>query len=320
VRYHCNCGDLLAVAHDLERLRFAFPDLRERFAARAGSTQFPYSSGVWRFHEMILPDLPMADIVSKPEGNTNLYRTAKLSRAFQTDNLYLKHEGENPTLSFKDRGMTTGVSWAKHLGMKIVACASTGDTSAAMAAYAAQVDDLRGVVFLPHNKISPEQTGAGHRLRRNYPGAGHRFRRLHAPGAAGRRTLSDLPAQLDESLRIEGQKSIGLEAIAQLGWRVPDWFVIPVGNAGNLSALGKGLREAYALGVIDRLPRIAAIQAQAADPFYRSYLTSSTKRSLLPPRRRWPAPSASARRSVTKKPRGWSPSSTASSRKRPKRS
>ncbi|HPM78608.1 MAG TPA: threonine synthase [bacterium] len=281
VRYRCTCGDLLAVAHDLERLRFAFPDLRELFAARAGSTQFPYSSGVWRFHEMILPDLPMADIVSKPEGNTNLYRTAKLSRAFQTDNLYLKHEGENPTLSFKDRGMTTGVSWAKHLGMKIVACASTGDTSAAMAAYAAQVDDLRGVVFLPHNKISPEQLaqviGYGAitlALDTDFDGCMRLVQQV-----AERYPIYLLNSM--NSLRIEGQKSIGLEAIAQLGWRVPDWFVIPVGNAGNLSALGKGLREAYALGVIDRLPRIAAIQAQAADPFYRSYLTGFNEKIVV---------------------------------------
>lgn len=281
VRYRCDCGDLLEVAHDLERLRAAFPNLRERFAARAGSTQFPYASGVWRFHEMIMPDLPAADIVSKPEGNTNLYRTDKLSRAFQTANLYLKHEGENPTLSFKDRGMTTGVSWANHIGMKIVACASTGDTSAAMAAYAAQVDNLRGVVFLPHNKISPEQLAQAIAygavtlaLDTDFDGCMRLVQQV-----AERYPIYLLNSM--NSLRIEGQKSIGLEAIAQLGWRVPDWFVIPVGNAGNISALGKGLREAYALGVIDRLPRIAAIQAQAADPFFRSYQTGFTEKIFV---------------------------------------
>lgn len=273
VRYRCDCGDLLEVRHDLDRLGHAHPDLRARFDARLGSRQWPYVSGVWRYHELILPDLPIADVVSKPEGNTNLYRNDKLSRAFDTDELYLKHEGENPTLSFKDRGMTAGVSWAHHLGRDLVACASTGDTSAAMAAYAAQVPGMRGLVFLPRNKVSPEQLAQAITYGATTLAVDGDFDRCMQ---LVQELCAVRPVYLLNSMnsfRIEGQKSIGLEVIQQLGWQVPDWFVIPVGNAGNISALGKGLREARELGLIDRLPRIAGIQARAADPFFQSYQT-----------------------------------------------
>ncbi|RJO65851.1 MAG: threonine synthase [Myxococcales bacterium] len=281
IRYRCDCGDLLEVRHDLEALAHAYPDLKARFESRLGKFEKPYCSGVWRYHELILPDLPVAAIVSKPEGNTNLYHSERLSRAFNTRNLYLKHEGENPTLSFKDRGMTAGVSWARHLGMTRVACASTGDTSAAMAAYAAEVDGMRGIVFLPHEKISPEQLAQAISygaltlaIETDFDGC----MRLVAEVCA-RRPIYLLNSM--NSFRIEGQKAIGLETLQQLGWRVPDWFVIPVGNAGNISALGKGLLEARALGLIDRLPRLAGIQARAADPFYRGFLTGFKQRPVV---------------------------------------
>ncbi|MHC5112832.1 MAG: threonine synthase [Planctomycetota bacterium] len=278
IRYRCDCGDLLEVRHDLNRLRRACGDLKERFERRLGSRQVPYGSGVWRYHEMILPDLPADEIITCGEGNTTLYHTPLLSRQFDTEKLYLKHEGENPTLSFKDRGMTAGVSWARHLGVHHVACASTGDTSAAMAAYAAQVDGMQAVVFLPRDKVTPEQ--------------------LSQPIASGALTLA-IDTDFDgcmrlvqeicdrhpiyllnsmNSFRVEGQKAIGIEACQQLEWRVPDWFVIPVGNAGNISALGKGLGEAHALGLIGSMPRIAGVQVSAADPFYRSFRTGFEER------------------------------------------
>ncbi|MCP3902174.1 MAG: threonine synthase [Planctomycetes bacterium] len=278
IRYRCDCGDLLEVRHDLTRLTRACGDLKERFERRLGSRAVPYGSGVWRYHEMILPDLPAEDVITCGEGNTTLYHTPLLSRQFDTENLHLKHEGENPTLSFKDRGMTAGVSWARHLGATHVACASTGDTSAAMAAYAAQVDGMQAVVFLPRNKVTAEQ--------------------LSQPIAAGAMTLA-IDTDFDgcmrlvqevcsrhniyllnsmNSFRVEGQKAIGIEACQQLQWRVPDWFVIPVGNAGNISALGKGLSEAHALGLIGSMPRIAGVQVSAADPFYRSYQTGFEER------------------------------------------
>jgi threonine synthase len=270
-RYHCECGELLEVRHDLERLRHDHRDLKALFNARWGATEGIYRSGVWRYHELILPDLPATEIVTKPEGNTRLYRTEALSRGFGLERLYLKHEGENPTLSFKDRGMTAGVSWAKHIGMTHVACASTGDTSAALAAYAAEVATMQGLVFLPHGKISREQLAQALTygaltlaLDTDFDGC------MRLVGEVCRQRPIYLLNSMN-SLRIEGQKAIGLEALQQLRWNVPDWFVIPVGNAGNLSALGKGLAEAHALGIIDRLPRIAGIQASAANPFYLSY-------------------------------------------------
>jgi len=266
IRYECDaCGSLLEVAHDLERLRRERPAAawRELFDGRLGARGGPHASGVWRYHELVLPDLPLDRIVTKPEGNTNLYRVPRLEEISGTAEVYVKHEGENPTLSFKDRGMTAGVSFARHLGVRAVACASTGDTSAAMAAYAAQVDGLRGVVVLPRGKVSLEQ--------------------LSQPIASGCLTLS-LPADFDtcirllrdicrrrplyllnsvNSVRIEGQKSIGFETVQQLGWAPPEWIVVPVGNAGNISAIGKGLFELRTLGILDRVPRLLGAQASA---------------------------------------------------------
>ncbi len=270
-RFGCDsCGDLLAVEHDLEGIRQRWPDLKDRFEARCGDLSGPHASGVWRYHELILPDLPAEMIVSLPEGNTGLYRRRAVERFVGAATVRIKHEGENPTLSFKDRGMTAGVSWARHAGARQVACASTGDTSAAMAAYAAAAE-IPGAVLLPHDKVSVEQLAQpicyGSRvlaLETDFDGCMRIVRELTEGG--GVYLLNSM-----NPFRIEGQKAIGLETLHQLGWQVPDWFVVPVGNAGNISALGKGLLEAHALGLIDRLPRVAGVQVAAANPFYRSY-------------------------------------------------
>lgn len=267
IRYECDaCSDILEVEHDLDRLKRIRPAAawKSLFEERLASPDIPMSSGVWRYHELILPDLPLSAVVTKPEGNTNLYRSSALEEISSTAEVRIKHEGENPTLSFKDRGMTAGVSFARHLGVGAVACASTGDTSAAMASYAAQVPGLRGVVMLPRDQVSIEQ--------------------LSQPIASGSLTLS-LPTDFDgcirilralcrrhplyllnsvNSIRIEGQKSIGFEILQQMGWRSPDWLVVPVGNAGNISAIGKGLFEWKELGIIDRVPRLLGAQIVGA--------------------------------------------------------
>ncbi|MFQ6067271.1 MAG: pyridoxal-phosphate dependent enzyme, partial [bacterium] len=134
VRYRCDCGDLLEVVHDIESLRKKVS--RRLFEERLSTREFPYNSGVWRYKELIL-DVDNSFIVSRPEGNTNLYSAPKVSEWVGVNRLWLKHEGENPTASFKDRGMTTGITVANAMGFKKVACASTGNTSASMAAYAA---------------------------------------------------------------------------------------------------------------------------------------------------------------------------------------
>lgn len=273
IRYICDCGSLLEVSHDMEYLKnlFSPSEWKELFQKRWRTLDYPYLSGVWRYKELILPDIPENTIISKPEGNTNLYKNKKLSKFFNIQNLYFKHEGENPTLSFKDRGMTAVVSWANYLNIKAVACASTGDTSAAMAAYTAESENMKGIVFLPKDKISYEQLAQ--------PIAYQALTLAIETDFDGcMKLVQEVCTQNNiyllnsmNSFRIEGQKAIGMEALQQLGWKVPDWFVIPVGNAGNISALGKGLQELYMLGIIDRLPQIAGIQVQGSEPFYLSY-------------------------------------------------
>ena len=277
------CGGLLEVQADLKTWGRSGAEWRDLFdrrrAALPSEATPPYQmSGVWRFREHVLPDLPETDIVSKPEGGTRLYPGRALGEALSLPRLFVKHEGENPTLSFKDRGMTAGVSWAKHLGLSEVACASTGDTSAALAAYAAEVPGMRAIVLLPHAKITDEQLSQALH-------SGATTLGLDTDFDGCMRIVIELtrvrPIYLLNSrnpIRIEGQKTIGWEAIQDLGWEVPDWFVVPVGNAGNISAIGKGLREWLELGVIARKPRLAGIQAEAADPFFRSYETGFTER------------------------------------------
>ncbi len=271
------CGDLLDVVPDLRafgRDGAGWRDLfdRRRAALPAATTPAYETSGVWRYREHVFPPLPEASIVSKPEGSTRLYPGRELGERLGLSRLHVKHEGENPTLSFKDRGMTVGVSWARHLGVPIAACASTGDTSAALAAYVAEAPGMRAVVLVPDAKITGEQLSQALQYGATTIG-------LPTDFDGCMRAVADLtsrrPVYLLNSknpVRIEGQKSIGWEAIHDLGWEVPDWFVVPVGNAGNLSAIGKGLREWLDLGVIEKRPRLAGIQAEAADPFYRSFL------------------------------------------------
>lgn len=253
-----------------------------------GSLLLDYS-GVWRYRELILP-LPPSMIVSRPEGNTGLYPVGlencvdgrdghrRIGRFAGVERLFLKHEGENPTGSFKDRGMTAGVSMAKASGARAVACASTGNTSASLASYAAQVG-LPCFVFLPAGNVA-----AGKLAQTLAYGAtvisidGDFDDAMHLVEQA----CNELGVYLLNSLnpyRIEGQKAIGFELLQQLDWQAPDWLVLPAGNLGNTSAIGKALLEAYRLGLIGHLPRIAAIQAAGANPFYRSYMNAFASRA-----------------------------------------
>jgi len=277
VRYNCDCGGLLDVEHDLDCLRGEVS--RELFDSRLGDLSLPYISGVWRFRELILP-LDEGVIVSRPEGNTNLYRSPPLSNWLGVDNLYLKHEGENPTGSFKDRGMTVGVTWAKLLGRRAVACASTGNTSASLAAYAA-MGGLLAIVFVPQGQIAFGKLSQA---------LAHGAKTLQVRGDFDtamrlvRQACNELGLYLLNSLnpfRLEGQKSVIFEALQQLRWEVPDWIVLPAGNLGNTSAFGKALYELKELGLIDHMPRLAAVQAQGANPFYRSFLGGFQQRQRV---------------------------------------
>lgn len=266
-RYTCTCGGLLDVALDLEALRGKVS--AEMFDSRLGAPDLPSSSGVWRYVELLFP-VPSEILVSMPEGNTNLYQSDRLGRWVGLDNLFLKHEGENPTGSFKDRGMTVGVTYARFLGARTVACASTGNTSASMAAYAAR-GGLRALVFVPEGKIAYgklSQALAYGAVTVQIEGD------FDAAMALVRQVAESSPVYLLNSInpfRLEGQKTIVFELIQQLCWSPPDWIVVPGGNLGNSSAFGKGLHELRELGLITRMPRLAVIQAEGANPLYRAY-------------------------------------------------
>jgi threonine synthase len=224
-------------------------------------------SGVWRYRELI----PFLDdyeaVITLREGNTPLLESRKAAEYGGLDAITFKHQGFNPTGSFKDNGMTCGAAQARRLGMKRVACVSTGNTSASMAAYASAAG-LQPIIFIPHGNIS--------------------YGKLAQALEYGARTLQ-VEANFDQILalvrtlaervgiyllnsinpfRIEGQKSIVIEMMDQRDWRAPDWIVLPGGNLGNTSAFGKALRELCGAGLIQKMPRLAVIQAEGSAPFY----------------------------------------------------
>lgn len=271
VLYTCeNCGGLLDVQHDLDQARTTVT--RELFDRRFGSLDAPYSSGVWRYRELVYPGVADEYIVSRNEGNTNLYPVPRLAKWAGVRSLYLKHEGENPTGSFKDRGMTTGVTQARVLGMTSVACASTGNTSASMAAYAAHAG-MDGIVFFENKEIALGKLSQAIAYGATCVQVNADFDRNMA---LVREVADDLGIYVLNSVnpfRLEGQKAIVFELLQQLHWQVPDWIVCPGGNLGNSSAFGKGLYELYQVGLINRLPHIAIIQAEGANPLYRAFRT-----------------------------------------------
>ncbi|HLZ81243.1 MAG TPA: threonine synthase [Ktedonobacteraceae bacterium] len=295
-RYRCGCGGVLDVEIPLPA---GATGLRQLFDQRAAALptwplhadMLSDRSGVWRYRELILP-IPEEFIISRPEGNTNLYPVGiensgadrvghrRIGHYAGLEQLFLKHEGENPTGSFKDRGMTVGVTIASLLGAQAVACASTGNTSASLASYAAQAG-MRALVFLPAGNVA-----AGKLAQSLAYGA----KTLQVDGdfdVAMRlveQVCDELGIYLLNSLnpyRVEGQKSIGFEILQQLNWQAPDWLVLPAGNLGNTSAIGKAFRQAYQLSLISHMPRFASIQAAGANPFYRSYRQGFTTREKV---------------------------------------
>lgn len=265
------CGGLLEVDH--RPLGPSRADLLRRFTDRRGGGAS--SSGVWRFKEIVLPSA--TELISHPEGNTPLLHREALDRWTGVNRLLLKHEGHNPTGSFKDRGMTVGVTQAKRIGARAVACASTGNTSASLAAYAAQAG-IPALVLVPAGNVALGKLaqslayGATTLLVR-----GDFDDCLRLVEQAGEHLGVYLLNSINP-FRVEGQKTIVLEALEQLSWNPPDWIVLPAGNLGNTAAFGKGLVEAKTWGLIDRLPRLAAVQADGAAPFARSFQESFARR------------------------------------------
>jgi len=268
------CGGLLEIRHAPPAATGAA--LRALLDARWGTRRGPLASGVWRYRELVLPNAT-DDVLSYPEGNTPLLTRRAVSRWARADTLFLKHEGHNPTGSFKDRGMTVGVTHARRVRATAVACASTGNTGASLAAYAA-LAELPALVMVPKGQIAVGKLaqllayGA-----RTLVVAGDFDTCLELALAASERLGIYLLNSINP-FRVEGQKTIVLELLQQLGWEPPDWILVPAGNLGNTAAFGKALREAREWGLIDRVPRLAAVQAQGAAPFALSYAEGFSRR------------------------------------------
>lgn len=269
VIYECPaCGALLEAENDYSD---ADPNALKRLWDERRLSRDPLDvSGVWRFRELLSFVSDPDDVVTIREGNTPLFDAPRAASYAGVDALQLKHQGYNPTGSFKDNGMTAGATQARRLGMERVACVSTGNTSASMAAYASAAG-MQAIIFLPHGKIAYGKLAQALEYGALTVQVEANFDQILA---LVRQLADEIGVYLLNSVnpfRIEGQKSIVVEMLDQRGWRVPDWIVLPGGNLGNVSALGKGLRELKQIGVIDRLPRIAVVQAAGSAPFFDYY-------------------------------------------------
>ena len=252
--------------------------LKQTFKQRRTNDSALDRSGVWRFRELLPFVDDLSRVVTLAEGNTPIYQAPRSAQYAGLDQLRFKHQGMNPTGSFKDNGMTTGVTQAVALGATAVACASTGNTSASMAAYAARVG-MRAFVFIPAGEVaygklsqSLEYGATVVEIEGNFDDAMRLVREL----------ADETDLYLLNSInpfRLEGQKTIVIEMMEQCSWHAPDWIVLPGGNLGNTSAFGKALHEMAELKLIDRIPRLAAIQAEGSAPFYQLF-TSATESSL----------------------------------------
>lgn len=257
------CGDLLEVVVD--RPPLGPGALQRMWRERRMSNAAADRSGVWRFRELLPGPYDPASLVTLAEGNTALVHGLKTGQSCGLARLYFKHLGWNPTGCFKDLGMTVGMTEAKCVGAKIVACASTGNTSASLAAYASRAG-LEAHVYLPSGKISLNKLAQALDF-------GAKIVEVNGNFDAA---LDQLLQTRDRDLyflnsvnpfRIEGQKTVMIEMLEQLDWQVPDYVICPGGNLGNSSAFGKALQELHEFGLIDRLPKLIVVQAAGANPF-----------------------------------------------------
>ncbi len=279
--YSCgNCGSLLEVVNSFEDA--SADRLKSLWQQRRTSLAKVDVSGVWRFREMLPFVTDTARIVTLPEGNTPLFDAPRAAPYAGLASLQFKHQGYNPTASFKDNGMTAGVTQAALLGLRRVACVSTGNTSASLAAYAA-ASGMQAAIFLPAGNIAYGKLAQALEYGALTIQVEANFDQILA---LVREMADELGIYLLNSVnpfRIEGQKSIVIEMLEQRGWRVPDWIVLPGGNLGNISALGKGLRELYAAGLIDALPRVAVVQAAGSAPFEQLFREGGVLRAVRKP-------------------------------------
>lgn len=276
--YRCrNCNSLLEVTHDMEALASIDAlSWKKTFDDRYRTTVWPYGSGVWGKKEWVMPHIEDSNIVSLYEGGTNLFWAERLGKMLGISDLWIKLCGNTHSGSFKDLGMTVLVSQVKQMithgaPIQAVACASTGDTSAALAVYCAAAG-IPSIVLLPKGKISIAQliqpisnNAIVLSLDTDFDGCMKIVQEIT-------RDNTIYLANSMNSLRIEGQKTVGIEIVQQLEWDIPDVIIIPGGNLGNVSALGSGLLMMRDLGLIKTLPRLIVVQAERANPLYRSFL------------------------------------------------
>lgn len=270
--YTCEkCAGLLDVVYELNE--FTGERLMSVWDWRRASPKAVDQSGVWRFREL-LPDADDSDIITLTEGNTQIWEAPRSAKFAGMNRLAFKHLGMNPTGSFKDLGMTTGITQAKRLGATSVACASTGNTSASMAAYAARAG-MKSFVFIPSGQIALGKLSQA----LDY---GSQVLQLEGDFDDAMRLVREIanetPIYLLNSVnpfRLEGQKTIAFELMQQRGWQAPDRIVVPGGNLGNSSAIAKGFHELLERGVIEKMPKITIIQAEGANPLFRMWQRSS---------------------------------------------
>ncbi len=274
------CGDLLEITYPAwNEARHDAATLKADWKSRKLSGNPADSSGVWRFRDL-LPTLDdEAQIITLREGNTPLYELPQCARITGVPRLFAKHQGMNPTGSFKDAGMTVAATFARRAGFRWVACASTGNTSASMAAYAAR-GGMRSLVLVPEGKISWSKLSQALdygavtcQLRTDFDGC--------------LRLLQDLVRQAPvyqlnsiNPFRLEGQKTLAFELLEQMDWTPPDHIIVPGGNLGNSSAIGKALLEMQDLGLISRLPKLSVIQAEGANALVRTLREAGGKRLI----------------------------------------
>jgi len=277
VIYNCpKCGGLLEVTYSGTKEDTA--GLKQTWRQRRCNNTTIDQSGVWRYREMI----PFLDdnkhIVTLREGDTPLLNAPRAARYAAIDQIVFKHQGFNPTGSFKDNGMTCGASQAMRLGMKRVACVSTGNTSASMAAYASAAG-LQPVIFIPHGNISSGKLAQALEYGAMTLQVDANFDQILKLVRVLSEKLGIYLLNSINPFRIEGQKTIVIEMMDQRDWNAPDWIVLPGGNLGNVSAFGKALRELKGLGFITKMPRLAVIQAHGSSPFY-EFMHAETRQTF----------------------------------------
>ncbi|HEV2493607.1 MAG TPA: threonine synthase [Terriglobia bacterium] len=271
------CGGLLEVDYDFPV--FDPEELRQTWHRRRLSGEPIDRSGVWRFRELIPFVGPRDRVISLSEGSTPLVGTRRAGWWAGPIHLTIKHQGNNPTGSFKDLGMTASITRAESRKIRIVACASTGNTSSSMAAYAARAG-MKALLFVPYRQISAAKLAQALDFGALVVEVGDTFDEAFK---LLREIAPELGLYLVNSVnpfRIEGQKTIVAEMLEQRAWRPPDYIVVPGGNLGNASAIGKGLRELKEMGFIGKVPRVVVVQAAGANPFYRTIAANSPE--LIP--------------------------------------